>query len=341
MFGWISLATAFASRWKRATKAGSLERCSARTLIATSRSSSESRAPVDVGHAPGGDQLDEFGSVRRRCAAEGRGRPAAAKSPSRDRSYERSPKDCRTPGCFSESESRHKGVPNLHFLGQNAGAWAAHTWVLRVGRGHAGSMVVPGLTILSRNEGGTDVGRYDGSTALLVVDIQNDFADPNGSLYVKGGEDVVAVANDEIDAALAAGALVVYTQDWHPDATPHFKKDGGIWPVHCVKGTWGAEFHPNLHVKGDIVQKGTGGEDGYSGFTVREPTSGATHPTVMESLLRKNDIERVVVAAWLPITASGRPRSMHCARDSTPWSWPTPRAPLNWIPATANELSKT
>ena len=130
----------------------------------------------------------------------------------------------------------------------------------------------------------------------MVVDIQNDFADPKGSLYVKGGEDVVAVANDEIEAALAAGALVVYTQDWHPDATPHFKKDGGIWPVHCVKGTWGAEFHPNLHVKGDIVQKGTGGEDGYSGFTVREPTSGATHPTVMESLLRKNDIERVVVA---------------------------------------------
>jgi nicotinamidase/pyrazinamidase len=138
--------------------------------------------------------------------------------------------------------------------------------------------------------------RYDGGTALLIVDIQNDFADPEGSLYVTGGEDVVAVANDEIDAALAAGALVVYTQDWHPDTTPHFKKDGGIWPVHCVKDTWGAEFHPTLHVKGDIVQKGTGGEDGYSGFTVREPTSGETHPTALEPLLRKNEIARVVVA---------------------------------------------
>ena len=136
---------------------------------------------------------------------------------------------------------------------------------------------------------------YDGRTALLVVDIQNDFADPKGSLYVKGGEEVVAVANDEIEAALGSGALVVYTQDWHPDATPHFKKDGGIWPVHCVKGTWGAEFHPALHVKGDIVQKGTGGEDGYSGFTVREPTSGETHATALEPLLRDHDIERVVV----------------------------------------------
>jgi nicotinamidase/pyrazinamidase len=140
------------------------------------------------------------------------------------------------------------------------------------------------------------VAEYDGRTALLVVDIQNDFADPEGSLYVTGGEDVVAVANDEIEAALQAGALVVYTQDWHPDATPHFKKDGGIWPVHCVKGSWGAEFHPGLHVKGDIVQKGTGGEDGYSGFTVREPTSGEKHPTALEPLLRKHEIERVVVA---------------------------------------------
>ena len=137
---------------------------------------------------------------------------------------------------------------------------------------------------------------YDGRTALLVVDIQNDFADPKGSLYVKGGEDVVSVANDEIEAALGGGAMVVYTQDWHPDATPHFKKDGGIWPVHCVKGSWGAEFHPNLHVKGEIVQKGTGGEDGYSGFTVREPTSGQTSPTALEPLLRRNEIERVVVA---------------------------------------------
>ncbi|MGH2755849.1 MAG: isochorismatase family protein [Actinomycetota bacterium] len=137
---------------------------------------------------------------------------------------------------------------------------------------------------------------YDERTALLVVDIQNDFADPKGSLYVAGGEDVVPVANDAIEAALAGGASVFYTQDWHPGSTPHFKKDGGIWPVHCVKGTWGAEFHPGLHVKGEVVQKGTGGEDGYSGFTVQEPDSGEQHPTALETLLRDRNIERVVVA---------------------------------------------
>ena len=82
--------------------------------------------------------------------------------------------------------------------------------------------------------------------ALIVVDVQNDFADPKGSLYVKGGEMVVPVINEQVEAARAAGALVVYTRDWHPTSTPHFQKDGGIWPVHCVKETWGAELHPDL-----------------------------------------------------------------------------------------------
>src|SRR5439155_20436555 len=111
---------------------------------------------------------------------------------------------------------------------------------------------------------------YDASTALVVVDVQNDFADPKGSLYVRGGERVPAAANGEIARARAAGTLVVYTQDWHPESTPHFAKDGGIWPVHCVGGTWGAEFHPNLDVAEDavVLRKGTGGEDGYSAFTV-------------------------------------------------------------------------
>jgi nicotinamidase/pyrazinamidase len=63
---------------------------------------------------------------------------------------------------------------------------------------------------------------YDTGTALIVVDIQNDFADPNGNLYVDGGEEIVSVVNREVDKARAGGALVVYTQDWHPRETPHF-----------------------------------------------------------------------------------------------------------------------
>jgi nicotinamidase/pyrazinamidase len=136
---------------------------------------------------------------------------------------------------------------------------------------------------------------YDQRTALVVTDVQNDFADPAGSLYVKGGDEVVPVANAEISRAGAAGAYVVYTQDWHPEHTPHFLQDGGIWPVHCVRETWGAEFHPGLVVEGDAVRKGTGGEDGYSGFTVRDPESGQRQGTGLEDLLRAHGVRRLVI----------------------------------------------
>lgn len=137
---------------------------------------------------------------------------------------------------------------------------------------------------------------YDDRTALLVVDVQNDFAEPAGSLSVSGGLEVVRVVNAEVQAAYAAGALVVYTQDWHPPSTPHFAKDGGVWPVHCVAGTWGADFANGLIVDGPVVRKGTDGEDGYSGFSVRDPESGAESPTALESMLREAGIERVVIA---------------------------------------------
>jgi nicotinamidase/pyrazinamidase len=137
---------------------------------------------------------------------------------------------------------------------------------------------------------------YDPSTALVVVDVQNDFADPAGSLYVRGGDEVVARINDEIGLATQEGDVVVYTQDWHPPSTPHFAKDGGIWPVHCVAGTWGAELHPGLVVAGPSVHKGSNGEDGYSGFTMRDPESGEDRPTELEALLRDRGVTRVVVA---------------------------------------------
>jgi nicotinamidase/pyrazinamidase len=136
---------------------------------------------------------------------------------------------------------------------------------------------------------------YDAATALIVVDLQNDFADPAGGLPVPGGAEIVARVNEEIGYALGAGALVVYTQDWHPQVTPHFARDGGPWPVHCVAGTWGAELHPDLVVAGERVRKGTLGEDGYSGFTMRHPVSGEEIPTGLEALLRAHGVRRVTV----------------------------------------------
>lgn len=137
--------------------------------------------------------------------------------------------------------------------------------------------------------------RYDRETALVVVDVQNDFADPNGSLYVREGEAVVPVANGQIAEAEETGALIVYTQDWHPESTPHFEKDGGLWPVHCVHDTWGAMFHPDLQVLGDVVRKGTRGEDGYSAFSVRDPLTGETAPTILPGMLAERGVERIVI----------------------------------------------
>ena len=137
--------------------------------------------------------------------------------------------------------------------------------------------------------------QYDPQTALIVVDVQNDFADPAGSLYVAGGEEVVPVVNREIERARQAGGTIAYTQDWHPESTPHFEKDGGIWPVHCVRGTHGAQFYPQLQVEGEVVRKGIHGEDGYSGFTMRDPTSGEEEPTGLEGLLRDKGVHKVVV----------------------------------------------
>jgi nicotinamidase/pyrazinamidase len=136
---------------------------------------------------------------------------------------------------------------------------------------------------------------YDAHSALVVVDVQNDFADPEGSLYVAGGHEIVPFVNEEIERARSIGAFVAYTQDWHPESTPHFAKDGGVWPVHCVAGTWGADFHPDLRVVGPSVRKGTSGEDGYSGFSMRDPLSGEETATELEGLLRDQGVERIVV----------------------------------------------
>ena len=136
---------------------------------------------------------------------------------------------------------------------------------------------------------------YRPGTALLVVDVQNDFADPAGSLYVQDGEQVVPIINREIDRAQEAGVPVVYTKDWHPPETPHFAKYGGKWPVHCVRDTWGAEFHPDLKVVGEVILKAKGPEDGYSGFSVEHLPTGERRETGLEQLLRDQDVDNVVI----------------------------------------------
>ena len=102
--------------------------------------------------------------------------------------------------------------------------------------------------------------------ALLIVDVQNDFC-PGGSLAVTDGDKVVEPLNRMIEFAVKNGWDVFASRDWHPAHTRHFK----TWPVHCVQGTKGARFHPDLmlpldYAKFQLISKGAGDEDGYSAF---------------------------------------------------------------------------
>jgi nicotinamidase/pyrazinamidase len=103
--------------------------------------------------------------------------------------------------------------------------------------------------------------------ALIVVDVQNDFC-PGGSLAVEHGDEVVGPLNRLIEEFLSRGEPVYKSRDWHPATTKHFEAYGGTWPVHCVQGTRGAEFHPELSVdpRVRVVSKGEGDEDNYSAF---------------------------------------------------------------------------
>jgi nicotinamidase/pyrazinamidase len=103
--------------------------------------------------------------------------------------------------------------------------------------------------------------------ALIVVDVQNDFC-PGGSLAVEHGDEVVAPLNRLIEEFLSRGEPVYKSRDWHPADTKHFTAYGGTWPVHCVQGTRGAEFHPQLSrdPRVRVVSKGEGDEDNYSAF---------------------------------------------------------------------------
>ena len=103
--------------------------------------------------------------------------------------------------------------------------------------------------------------------ALIVVDVQNDFC-PGGALAVNNGDEVVPPLNRLMSEFLERGEPVFKSRDWHPLKTKHFAAYGGTWPVHCVQGTKGAEFHPQLiddiHVR--TISKGLGDENNYSAF---------------------------------------------------------------------------
>ncbi len=120
--------------------------------------------------------------------------------------------------------------------------------------------------------------------ALLVVDVQNDFC-PGGALAVPDGDAVVP----EVNRLAGEFDLVVATRDWHPPDHRSFAAQGGPWPVHCVRGTAGAQLRPDLDRDAVelLIDKGqTPDEEGYSAF----------EHTDLERELRERGVETVHVA---------------------------------------------
>ncbi len=119
-------------------------------------------------------------------------------------------------------------------------------------------------------------------TALLIVDVQNDFC-PGGALPTPQGDIVVPVINKLMDKF----DLIIASRDWHPEDTIHFN----LWPVHCVKETHGADFPADLKREKiiQIFEKGTGSkDDGYSAFE-------ATNKNLVKYLNEK-EIDKLYIA---------------------------------------------
>ncbi len=116
---------------------------------------------------------------------------------------------------------------------------------------------------------------------LIIVDVQNDFC-PGGALAVPKGNEIIPLIN----RILPKFDLVIATRDMHPTHTIHFEK----WPVHCVAGTHGADFHPGLNLKKiDLfAEKGTSdADDGYSGFEANNIN--------LENTLRQHNISDIFI----------------------------------------------
>lgn len=138
------------------------------------------------------------------------------------------------------------------------------------------------------------------NSILLVIDVQNDFC-PGGKLAVNEGDKVIG----PINKMMQMFDIVIATQDWHPENHSSFASNhpghspmeivehAGIqqvlWPEHCVQGTKGAEFHPELNLNPivSIIRKGTRAElDSYSAFLENDKST----PTGLEGMLRSLEV---------------------------------------------------
>jgi nicotinamidase/pyrazinamidase len=124
--------------------------------------------------------------------------------------------------------------------------------------------------------------------ALFIVDMQNDFI--TGALAVPGAQEIIKPIEDKIEEAYKKGWLLIYSKDWHPLDHMSFKTNGGIWPIHCLQYSWGAEIPYGIqkllnNYAAQVVLKGKNpNEEQYSAYT-----------DIAEMIFEKNKIASVEV----------------------------------------------
>jgi len=131
--------------------------------------------------------------------------------------------------------------------------------------------------------------------ALLIVDVQNDFAHPDGSLYVPDGETIISLINEWIDDFYYASLPIHFTSDRHPDI--HISFD--TWPRHCVQGTWGARIHEDIKTFGKVGMVLKGQDEHFDQYSAFHPRLVAEDDEViftgLERALRNAGSKRVFV----------------------------------------------
>ena len=146
------------------------------------------------------------------------------------------------------------------------------------------SAVVPGKA--------SAVPQPDRESVLLLVHLQNDFC-PGGALAVSEGDQIIPLVNQYIGLFRSQGLPIIATRDWHPSNHCSFTEQGGVWPVHCVQGSWGAQFHADLHIpNGSLI------------------ISGATQPRI------KKPIQALTAPRSTIISKTWEPR--HCSSLDSP-----------------------
>ena len=132
----------------------------------------------------------------------------------------------------------------------------------------------------------------DTGSALLVIDVQNDFCS-GGSLAVPDSERVVNALNRHIADATARDIPIYASRDWHPPLTTHFQQYGGEWPAHCVQNSSGAEFHPELRLPTATIVVTKGDRADAPGYSAFEGTTSSGRPLLAD--LRQRGITRLYV----------------------------------------------